>query len=186
MDIILAIILGSLFGFVLQRVGATNPQVIINMLRLNDLHLMRTILLAVAIASALLFTGLSMGALDPSHLSVKTTFTGVIIGGVIFGIGWALAGYCPGTGLAALGDGRKDAGFFILGGLFGAFIYTAVHSQLIGTVLLNKFLGGKVTLAVTPDTSYHAIIESVPGAATAFAVALAFGFIAWRLPAKSS
>jgi uncharacterized membrane protein YedE/YeeE len=186
MDILLAIILGSLFGFILQRVGATNPQVIINMLRLNDLHLMRAILLAVAIASALLFTGLSLGVLDPSHLSVKTTFTGVIIGGVIFGIGWALAGYCPGTGIAAVGDGRKDAVFFILGGLGGAFIYTVVHSQLKGTVLLENFLGGKVTLALTPDTSYKAIIEGVPGPAVALAVALAFGFIAWKLPAKSS
>ena len=186
MDIILAIILGSLFGFALHRVGATNPQVIINMLRLTDFHLIKVILFAIAISSALLFTGMAIGLVDSAHLSVKASYWGVLAGGVILGIGWALAGYCPGTGVAAIGDGRKDAMFFAVGGLCGAYIYMLIYSKFKGSVLLEDILGGKVTLAATPNESFSAIITGVPGLVVALIVALALGLAAWRLPGKSS
>lgn len=186
MDIILAVILGSLFGFALHRIGATNPHIIINMLRLTDLHLAKVILFAIAVSSALLFTGMATGLVDPGHLSVKTSYWGVLVGGAILGIGWVIAGYCPGTGVAAIGDGRKDAVFFVLGGLFGAYIYMLVYSKFKGSVLLEKILGGKVTLAATPNESFSAIITGIPGVVVALIVALALGVIAWKLPSKSS
>jgi uncharacterized membrane protein YedE/YeeE len=186
MDIILAIVLGCLFGFALHRVGASNPQNIINMLRLTDLHLMKVILFAIAISSAILFAGLAIGFIEPSHLDVKTMYWGVIAGGVILGIGWALAGYCPGTGVAALGDGRKDAIFFIIGGLVGAFLYMVVYSQLKGSVLLEKILGGNAMLASSPNEKFDAVITGVPGIVVALVIALLLGVIAWKLPEKSS
>ncbi len=186
MDIILAIILGLLFGFALHRVGATNPHVIINMLRLTDLHLVKVILFAIAVSSALLFTGMATGLIDPAHLSIKTSYWGVLIGGAIFGVGWVVAGYCPGTGVAAVGDGRKDALFFVLGGLLGAYIYMLIYPKFKGLPLMEKVLGGKVALAVTPNESFSAIITGVPGLVVALVVALALGLVAWRLPDKSS
>ena len=186
MDIILAIIIGSLFGFALHRVGATNPQIIINMLRLTNFHLVKVILFAIAISSALLFTGLAIGLINPAHLSVKTSYWGVLVGGVILGIGWALAGYCPGTGVAAIGEGRKDAVFFAIGGLCGAYIYMLVYSKFKETFLLENILGGKVTLALTPHESFKALIAGAPGIIIAVIVALALGFVAWRLPGKNS
>jgi hypothetical protein len=185
MDLALAVILGTLFGFALHRVGASNPQNIINMLRLRDFHLMRVILLAIALASSLLFIGLASGVIDSSHLSVKTSYWGVIVGGVILGAGWAVSGYCPGTGVAALGDGRKDAIFFVIGGLVGAYGYMLIYPILKGTFLLEKILGGKVTLAKTPNESYKALLESLPGIAVALVVAVVLAVIAWRLPGKS-
>ncbi len=184
MDILLAIILGTLFGFMLHRVGASNPENIINMLRLTNFHLMKVILLAVALSSALLFIGTATGVIAPEHLSVKTSYWGVIAGGLILGAGWAIAGYCPGTGVAAIGDGRKDALFFVLGGLFGAFLYMVLYAKLKGTILLEKILGGKVTLALTPNESFKALID-MPGIVVALILAIALGFAAWRLPAKS-
>lgn len=186
MDIILAIVLGSLFGFALHRVGATNPQIIVNMLRLTDLHLMKVILFAISISSALLFVGLATGAVDPLHLSVKTSYWGVLIGGILLGIGWALAGYCPGTGVAALGDGRKDAIFFVLGGLCGAAIYMCIYSALKGSALMEEILGGKATLAATPNESFNAIISGIPGIVVALIAAIAFGVIAWKLPGRKT
>jgi len=186
MDLILAVVIGSLFGFALHRVGATNPHLIINMLRLTDLHLVKVILLAIAVSSGLLFTGMAAGLVDPGNLSVKTSYWGVLVGGAILGIGWVLAGYCPGTGVAAIGDGRKDAVFFVLGGLFGAYIYMLTYSKFKGSALLENVLGGKVTLAATPNESFSAIITSVPGLVVALIAALALGLIAWRLPDKSS
>jgi uncharacterized membrane protein YedE/YeeE len=186
MDILLAIILGSLFGFALHRVGATNPQVIINMLRLTDFHLIKVILFAIAVSSALLFTGMASGIISPEHLDVKTSYWGVFAGGLILGVGWVLAGYCPGTGVAAIGDGRKDAIFFALGGLCGAYIYMLVYPKFKGTFLLDNILGGKVTLALTPNELFEALIMGIPGIFIAVIVALALGLAAWRLPEKSS
>src|SRR5665811_2618197 len=81
MEITLAILIGAAFGFVLDRIGATNPNYIIRMLNLSDLHLMKTIFAAIGVASILLFAGLLLGLVDPGHLSVKAAYLGVFIGG---------------------------------------------------------------------------------------------------------
>jgi hypothetical protein len=184
MELLLAVILGAAFGFVLHRIGASNPHNIINMLRLTDLHLMKAILFGIAIASALLFTGLAVGVIDPAHLDVKTSYWGVLLGGICMGIAWPLTGYCPSTGVAALGDGRKDAGFFVLGGLAGAYLYMLAYAHLHGTFLLEKILGGNVTLALTAGTSYPALLDGIPGVIPALVVAVVFGVVAWKLPGK--
>lgn len=147
MTILLAISLGLFFGFALQRVGATNPENIINMLRLTDLHLMKTILFAIGVSSALLFGLMSLGIIDAGHLSVKSSYAGVIIGGALLGVGFAISGYCPGTGLAAMGTGRKDAIVFAGGGLIGALVYMLSFSSIKDSWLFSSIAGGKVMLA---------------------------------------
>ncbi|MCB1510962.1 MAG: hypothetical protein KDJ36_08655, partial [Hyphomicrobiaceae bacterium] len=59
--VILALVIGAAFGFVLDRIGATNPGRIIGMLNLSRLHLMKTILAGIGIASILMFGGLMLG-----------------------------------------------------------------------------------------------------------------------------
>lgn len=184
MTITLAIILGIIFGFALQRAGATNPQNIINMLRLKDLHLMKAIFFAIGISSTLLFLMMSFGIINAGHLSVKSSYMGVIIGGAILGLGFALAGYCPGTGLTALADGRKDAWFFIGGGLVGAMIYTLVYGSIKGSWLFNTIAGGKVMLATGSD-KFQALLPIMPGTLLAALIGVAFMVIAWKLPDKA-
>lgn len=186
MTLILAVFLGLLFGFILHRVGAANPQNIIDMLRLKDFHLMKAILCGIAIASALLFIGMAVGLVNPDHLSVKTSEWGVIAGGAILGIGWAVSGYCPGTGVVALGSGRKDALFFVLGGLVGALAYMLVYPLAKNSGLLESIFGGKSTLALTPNESFPAIIQGIPGLVVALAIAAIFYLIAWKLPSKNN
>lgn len=117
MDMTLAILLGLFFGIALNLTGATNPEKIIRMQNLTDMHLTKTILLAIGTASAGLFIALIFGLIDPAHISIKTAHMGVIIGGALLGAGFAISGYCPGTGLAAMSTGRKDAAVFVLGGV---------------------------------------------------------------------
>ena len=62
---------------------------------------MRTILLAIGVGAVLLFGGLLTGFVDPGHMSVKAAQLAVPVGGALLGAGFAVAGYCPGTGLAA-------------------------------------------------------------------------------------
>ena len=183
MTIFLAIILGVLFGFALQRVGATNPQNIINMMRLKDLHLMKAIFFAIGISSTLLFLLMTVGVIDAGNLSVKSSYIGVIVGGALLGIGFAVAGYCPGTSLTALADGRKDALFFVGGGLIGALIYTLVYGSIEGTWLFNSIAGGKVMLATGSD-KFQALLPFIPGTLLAVVIGIAFMLIAWKLPDK--
>ncbi|HFB64305.1 MAG TPA: hypothetical protein ENJ60_02085 [Aeromonadales bacterium] len=182
--IILAIALGGLFGFVLHRVGAGNPQNIINMLRLTDLSLAKVILLAIGVSSLILFILLSTGLINESHISIKAAYGGVLIGGLIFGIGFATAGYCPGTCLVGLGGGRKDALYFILGALVGAFIFTLVYGWIKTTFpsVFAPIEGGKVSLANTGVSKFHGLFDNVPAVAVAGGIALIFILVAWKLP----
>lgn len=185
MELYLAIGIGILFGFALNRAGATNPENIINMLRLNDTRLMKTILFAIGLSSIVLFGGMAMGVIDPSHLSIKTAYIGVIVGGALLGIGFAISGYCPGTGLAAFATGRKDALFFVLGGLLGALAFTLSYEWLkSNTPLFENIAGGSVSIAETGNEKYSFLIDSIDGTTVGIAFGIIFILIAVILPKK--
>ncbi len=183
--VILAIVLGLFFGFVLQKVGAANPLRIIGMLRLKDFHLMKAILLAIGLSSLFLFVGLTSGLVDAGHISIKSSYVGVLVGGALLGLGWALAGFCPGTAVVASGAGRKDAWIFILGGLIGAFLFTLLYGAIKGGFLFTS-LGGKVTLATTGNEKYAALLSDISPLALAGGIAVVFIVIAFLLPSKKS
>jgi len=182
--IILAIILGAAFGAVLDRVGATNPGYIIGMLNLSDLHLMKTILTGIGIASILLFGGALLGLVDVGHMSVKATYAGVFVGGLLLGAGFAVSGYCPGTGLTAAATGRKDAFVFALGGLLGAAGYMLTYAAVSATGILAPLVGGKTTLGTVPDTDYPALFSSLPGEWAGIVVGIVFIVVAALLPTR--
>lgn len=184
--LLLALLVGGSFGFILHKVGATSPNKIVGFLRLTDLHLAKVILFAIGFSSLLLFILMALGVIPTSHISVKSAYIGVIVGGAIFGIGFGLGGYCPGTTLAALGAGRKDSFFMILGGLAGAWVYALVYGGLTESMpwLFEKIAGGKVSLAVTGNDSYPALIDSMSGTVVAGAIAILFMGGAALLPNK--
>ncbi len=182
--ILLAIFIGGAFGFVLDRVGATNPGYIIRMLNLSNLHLMKTILLAIGVASVMLFGGLLTGIVDAGHLSIKVTHMGVFAGGLLLGAGFAVSGFCPGTGLTAAATGRKDAMFFVLGGLVGAAAYMGSYSWIASTGILNSIAGGQSTLGEIANTNYPAIIPSWSGELIGFVIGLGLISIAWIFPSR--
>jgi len=185
MHLFYAIFLGLLFGFILQKVGAANPKRIIDMLRLKDFHLMKAILFGIGLSSLLLFVLMWVGVISSDHLSVKASYVGVPLGGALLGAGWALAGFCPGTGVVAAGAGRKDGWFFILGGLVGAFVFMLVYASIKSTPLYSS-LGGKMTLVETGVKKYAVLLPSAPPLIVAGGIALAFLAIAFFLPNKKS
>ncbi len=104
---------GAVFGFLLSRARATDYAAIHGMFTLTDLHLFGVIGVAIATAAAglaLLRRG-DLRALNGEriHVAPKPYHRAVFAGGLVFGVGWALSGACPGTALAQLGEGKLYA-----------------------------------------------------------------------------
>ncbi|MDD8022971.1 MAG: YeeE/YedE thiosulfate transporter family protein [Paracoccaceae bacterium] len=182
MQLFIALVVGAAFGAVLDRIGATNPSVLGRMLALRALGLMKAIILAIGVALLLTFAGQMTGIVDVGHMSVKTAYVGVFLGGMLLGFDWALSGYCPGTGLCALASGRRDALFFVAGGLLGAFAYIQSYDAVKATGLLEPILGGKVTIGAVPGSKFGALFPGLPGDIVGIVLGLVFIAVAFVLP----
>ncbi len=187
-QIVLGLLLGGAFGFVLHKAQATNPNKIIGFLRLTDMHLAKVILFAIGFSSLLLFIGLAIGLIPPTHINVKPSYVGVIVGGAIFGIGFGLGGYCPGTTVAAWGAGRRDSIFMILGGLIGAWAFVLsygwlqAHMPWLFDSVVEISGSSKTALADTGNPKYPALGSGMPGIVVAGIIAVIFMGAAWLIP----
>lgn len=168
MDLWLAIIFGIGFGYILQRVGALEFENIINALRLKDLMIPKFMLLSVAITVLGIFSLRGTGLINLDL--IVTNPVANILGGLIFGIGFAFAGYCPGTSIGALGEGKKDARYVILGGLVGTLAYSLLQ-QYAGFSLTAFDLGKLSLIDLSPLNPFTtAIIYSIALAGVIFLV----------------
>ncbi|MHB0867760.1 MAG: YeeE/YedE thiosulfate transporter family protein [Thermoleophilia bacterium] len=142
-DIVIGLLTGIAFGAILQRVGASSFEMIVNMLRLKNLTIMKFLLLAVAVGSVGMYTVTQFWP-EQSHIGIAPLYLlGVTVGGLIFGAGWAITGYCPGTVLVALGEGKTDALFTILGGLAGALTLSLTWDWIKPVLVDPLNYGGK-------------------------------------------
>jgi len=126
-------IFGVVFGFILSRVGASSYDAIAGMFLLQDLHLVGVIGVAIA-TSAVGFAlmrraGVRSRSGAPLALQTKPVQPGLVVGGLLFGVGWALTGTCPGTSLAQIGEGRLAGLFTFAGILLGAWLQQRKPSQ---------------------------------------------------------
>jgi len=134
---------GIIFGFLMQKAQVLRYDKQIGALRLQDFTIVKFMLSSVIVSMVGIYLLVDLGLIE---LSIKaTSLGGNIVGGLIFGIGWALVGYCPATGAGALGEGRWDAAFGLVGMLFGAAVYAEVYPVMKTTVLTWGNLG-KITL----------------------------------------
>lgn len=132
-ELIYGLVTGIIFGFLLQKGRVIRYEKQIGALRLLDMTIVKFMLATVLVAMVGVHLLVDLGL---AKLSIKSTVLGGnIIGGLIFGIGWGLLGYCPGTQLGALGEGRWDALWGILGMLLGAGIFAEFYPALKNTVL---------------------------------------------------
>jgi uncharacterized protein len=137
--LVLAACFGFFFGFLLNKGRVTDYNVIVNFFRVKDWTVMKVMLTAIVVGGigvAILHSmGLANYHIKPLNLG------GVLIGGALFGIGMAVYGYCPGTGVAAIGTGSLHAlvGFF--GMLVGGIAYAFSHAWFKANLLASGDLG---------------------------------------------
>ena len=136
--------IGVLFGFLLQKGGVTDYDVIIGQLLLADFTVLKVMLSAVVTGTlgVHLLRSLGLVRLHPKPGSLGTS----VVGGLIFGVGFAVLGYCPGTVTGAVGQGFLDALFGgVVGTLLGTGLFAAVYPKLQKPIL-SKGDFGAVTL----------------------------------------
>ena len=158
-ELMYGLVTGILFGFFLQKGRVLRYDKQIAALRLMDMTIVKFMLSHIVVAMIGVYFLYDLGLVK---LSLKATVLGgVVVGGLIFGLGWGLLGYCPGTSLGALGEGRWDALWGILGMLVGAGLYAEAYPYLQKTVLtwgdyckiiIPQVLGVNHWLVIVPFT----------------------------------
>jgi hypothetical protein len=134
--LILGLLFGIIFGFLLQKGGATKYDVIVSQLLFMDNTVVKIMLTAVitGMTGIYILKEFKLVSLYPKQGS----FVINAVGGLIFGIGFAVLGYCPGTIAGAIGNGYLDAA---LGGtagiLAGSYIYAMLYPKAF--IKLNNF-----------------------------------------------
>lgn len=133
-QLVIGLLIGILFGFFLQKGGVTRYGVIIGQLLLKDFTVIKVMLTAVVVGKigVHLLRSLGRAELHPKPGSLGST----VIGGLLFGIGFGILGYCPGTLMGAIGQGSLDA---LFGGMIGLLIGVGLFSEFY-PVLEKKIL----------------------------------------------
>jgi uncharacterized protein len=149
------LVTGLLFGFLLQKGRVLRYDKQLGALRLRDMTIVKFMLSSVIVGMVGVYLLHDFGL---AKLSIKATILGpVILGALIFGLGWGLLGYCPGTSMGALGEGRLDALWGILGMIVGAGIFAEAYPLLQKTVYTWGDLG-RITLPQVLGISHWLII----------------------------
>jgi uncharacterized membrane protein YedE/YeeE len=152
------LITGILFGFLLQKGQVLRYDKQLGAMRLLDMTIMKFMLSAILVAMIGLYALNEYGLIK---FSLKETVVGAnVVGGLLFGIGWAVVGYCPGTAVGALGEGRWDAAFGLAGMLVGAALFAEAYPAL-KTTLLAWGNYGKITVASALGVSPWPVIAAL-------------------------
>ncbi|HOF04519.1 MAG TPA: YeeE/YedE thiosulfate transporter family protein [Syntrophales bacterium] len=131
---------GTIFGFLLQKGGLTDYDVLSGQLLLADFTVARVMITAIVTGMVGIHLLRSLGL--AVHHPKEGSWGAVGIGGLIFGAGFGLLGYCPGTLAGAVGTGALDA---LLGGmpglLVGTWLFARLYPRLEGTILKRGYFG---------------------------------------------
>ncbi|MHC1724960.1 MAG: YeeE/YedE thiosulfate transporter family protein [Syntrophobacteraceae bacterium] len=156
-NLVYGLITGIIFGFLLQKGRVLRYDRQMGALRLKDMTIVKFMFTTVVVSMVGVYVLKDLGLVK---LSIKSTVLGAnILGGLIFGLGWGLLGYCPGTSGGALGEGRWDAIWGIIGMLAGAAVYAEAFPLLKRTVLTWGDYG-KLTLPQMLGISHWFVIAA--------------------------
>jgi uncharacterized membrane protein YedE/YeeE len=141
--LLLGLLTGFLFGFFLQKGRVSDRRVIVGQFLLRDFTVMKVMMTAILVGGAGVYAMLAAGWVQ---LSVKPAqLAAIFLGALIFGPAMVFLGYCPGTAVAAAGEGKRDAWWGLLGMTLGAAVYAEFDAACSRTLRAWADLG-QVTL----------------------------------------
>jgi uncharacterized protein len=133
-NLIIALVVGVFFGISLNKAGLTKYHKIVNVYRFTDMTVLKFMMTALVISMSGLYALRGLGLVTFPNVPA-TYIVGNLVGGIVFGFGMALSGYCPGTAAAGAGEGKLD--YLIpglLGFLVGAVIYGLTYQQVFPAI----------------------------------------------------
>lgn len=136
---IIGLVTGVLFGFLLQKARVLRFEKQIGAMLFKDMTIFKFMLSAILIGMVgiLLLSDFEIVKLSHKPMNVGA----VVIGGSLFGIGWSIMGFCPGTSVGAVGEGRWHAIFAIIGMIIGAALFAELFPIFKSTVYAWKDFG---------------------------------------------
>ena len=156
LNYILAVGIGILFGFILERGGFGTAAHIAPVFYFKSLIVPKIMVSAIITTATLILLGTLFGYIDYSQIFIPTTYLWpYLVGGVIFGLGMVMAGWCPGTAVVGIATLKIDAIFFALGLLVGMFFYFDIYQYIIdfansgnlGKFTIDKLVGGDIRIS---------------------------------------
>ena len=142
---------GFAFGFTLEMSGFGNSQKLAAQFYFTDLTVLKVMFTAIVTAMVFTFGAAGLGILNFNQVWVNPTYLASgILGGLIMGVGFIVGGFCPTTSLAAASTGKVDGMFFVLGGFFGAFLFSETE-KYFDNWYTNAGYYGRLTL----DQVFH-------------------------------
>ncbi len=145
------IIIGIVFGFLLQKSQITKFETIVNVLRFKDFTVIKFMMSAIVVGMIGLYLMIDAGMIPNIMRYISPVrIAGIAIGGTIFGVGFALLGGWPGQSAAALGEGRLDSFWGLIGIFTGALIYGELYNTFRVSLLKTGYMG-KMTFPILFD-----------------------------------
>lgn len=151
---------GILFGFLLQKGRVLRFDKQIGALLLQDMTILKFMLSSILVGMIGILALSDLGIITLSHKPMNVG--AVVVGGALFGAGWAIMGFCPGTSVGALGEGRWHALFAIAGMVVGAAIYAEIYPLVQATVISWQDFG-KIGLPEVLDLSTWLVVAGFWG-----------------------
>ncbi len=165
-----ALLFGIFFGLSLQRSGLGDPHKLTGVFYFRDFTVPKVMFTAILVASAGLYLLSDLHLLDLSRVwIIPTFFWPQLAGGALFGIGFVMSGYCPGTSVAGFASGRLDALVAMLGIAAGSLLFAVLYPLLEGFYLSSDM--GIATLQKLIGVNHWAVIialTAIAGAMFAF------------------
>jgi uncharacterized membrane protein YedE/YeeE len=146
----LALVFGIFFGLFLERGGLGDPHKLTGVFYLRDFVVPKVMFTAIVVAATGLYLLSDLGLVDLDRVYViPAFFWPQLVGGALFGIGYVVSGYCPGTAVAGFASGRIDALVALIGVVAGSLLFAVLFpaiegfyiSSSMGTATLQKLLG---------------------------------------------
>jgi len=171
-SLVVALCLGAGFGFFLERAGFGSSRKLTAQFYLRDWSVLKVMFTAIVTAMVGVYVLSAIGWLDFSKIYLVPTFiVPQIVGGLVFGVGFIVGGYCPGTSAAGIATGKVDALFYALGMFAGIALYAETFDALFSGWNEATPLG-QVTLPVSLGIPYAVLVVAVVAmAAGAFVLA---------------